>query len=112
MKEGEGLQLEFNGVWSVVTEDGIVFKQLWEIVRNLKRFGDQKLNTAAVDLTFQQLAQSFVDQGYIVLCGQEVPVFPMRDVDGVLVGVEIRIGRTPPVFKTLTEEEHDILETN
>lgn len=106
MKEGEGLQLEFNGVWSVVTEDGIVFKQLWEIVRNLKRFGDQKLNTVAVDLTFQQLAQSFVDQGYIVLCGQEVPVFPMRDVDGVLVGVEIRIGRTPPVFKTLTEEEH------
>lgn len=106
MKEGEGLQLEFNGVWSVVTEEGIVFKPLWEIVRNLKRFGDQKLNTVAVDLTFQQLSQSFVDQGYIVLCGQEVSVFPMRDVDGALVGVEIRIGRTPPVFKTLTEEEH------
>lgn len=106
MKEGEGIKLEFNGVWSVVTEEGIVFKPLWEIMRNLKRFGEQKLNTVAIDLTFQQLAQSFVDQGYIVLCGQEVPVFPMRDVDGALAGVEIRIGRTPPVFKTLTEEEH------
>lgn len=105
MKEGEGIQLEFNGVWSVVTEDGIVFKPLWEIVRNLKRFGDQKLNTAAIDLSFQQLAQSFVDQGYIILCGQEVAVFPMRDVDGVLVGVEIRIGRTPPVFTTLKESD-------
>lgn len=105
MKEGEGIKLEFNGVWSVVTEDGIMFKPLWEIVRNLKRFGDQKLNTVAIDLTFQQLAQSFVDQGYIVLCGQEVPVFPMRDVDGSLAGVEIRIGRTPPVFTTLGDQD-------
>lgn len=105
MKEGEGFQLEFNGVWSVVTEEGIVFKPLWEIMRDLNRFGSQKLNTVAIDLSFQQLAQSFVDQGYIVLCGQEVPVFPMRDVDGALSGVEIRIGRTPPVFKTLGDQD-------
>lgn len=106
MREGEGDKLEFNGVWSVVTEEGIVFKPLWYIMRHLKRFGDQKLNNEALPMSFQQLGQLFIDQGYIVLCGQEVPVFPMRDVDGSLVGVEIRIGRTPPVFKTLTEEEH------
>lgn len=73
--------------------------ELWYLLKDLQTYGHIYLAPHRCDLW--TLARALQERGYVMYCGQEVPVFPMRGTAGELIGIELRIGRVPPQFVTI-----------
>lgn len=94
---------------SVNTERGLELVPLWKLMKDLPEYGlcCLRLSKDATSYTLSQLARALIEQGYVMICGQQVPVFPMRSTEGALFGIEVRIGRNPPQFKTIKDPENE-----
>jgi len=90
-------------ITDVNTERGLELVPLWKLMKDLPEYGlcCLRLSKDATSYTLTQFARALVERGYVMICGQQVTVFPMRSVEGTLLGIEVRIGRNPPQYKTL-----------
>lgn len=71
----------------------------WCMAKDLQKYGDLWLSRHNCNL--RTLAERLHQRGYVMYCGQEVAIFPMRDTEGQLIGIEVRVGRVPPQYTTI-----------
>ena len=90
---------------SVVTERGLELVPLWKLMKDLPKYGlcCLRLSKDMTSYTLSQFARALVEQGYVMICGQQVAVFPMRSAEAGLLGIEVRIGRNPPQYQTIKD---------